>query len=118
VLIASRGKRAVVTRLWQLVLVLHRARQPCSIARLMGELGVSRPTLYRDLDQLEQAGVALERTTVNGEARVALIGLRTLAVAPAPRQIAAGAPGSGELPIPAARCGDPFGRGRARPARQ
>ncbi|MBN2192052.1 MAG: transcriptional regulator [Polyangiaceae bacterium] len=88
-IISTRAKRIVVTRLWHLVHTLNQARQPRTIAQLTEELGVSRSTLYRDLETLERAHVALERVNVNGEARVGLKGLRTLAVTPSLLQVAA-----------------------------
>lgn len=79
----------MVTRLWKLVLVLNGVRYGKTVAQLRSELEISRSTLYRDLDMLEAAGVGLSRAKINGEARIALDGLKTLAVAPTVLQVAA-----------------------------
>jgi predicted DNA-binding transcriptional regulator YafY len=42
------------------------------VAELVEALGVSAATVYRDLKDLERAGVELERTEVNGERRICL----------------------------------------------
>lgn len=86
---SRENKRTVALRLWRLVVALQRGRRGRTLAELIEALRVSRSTVYRDLEALEQAGVALERSTVNGEVRHRLIGLETLAVAPTPLQIAA-----------------------------
>ncbi len=86
---ASQAKRAVVTRLWRLVLALHGTRYGRTAIQLCEALGVSRSTLYRDLRMLEEARVGLARMTVNGETRILLDGLQTLAVTPTVLQIAA-----------------------------
>lgn len=82
-------KRAVVLRLWKLVVALQQTRRGRTLGELLERLRVSRSTVYRDLELLSEAGVALERTTVNGEVRHRLLGLETLAVAPTPLQVAA-----------------------------
>ena len=87
--IASGGKRAVITRLWRLVVALHGARYGRTIAQLREALGVSRSTLYRDLRTLEDARVRLLRQNVNGETRVVLQGLEALPVSPTVLQVAA-----------------------------
>jgi predicted DNA-binding transcriptional regulator YafY len=79
----------VVARLWKLVLALHRARYGRTAAQLCEELGVSRSTLYRDLSMLDDARVGMARVTVNGETRILLEGLKTLAVTPTVLQVAA-----------------------------
>jgi len=86
---SRENKRAVVLRLWKLVVALQRSRRGRTLAELLEALRVSRSTVYRDLELLGEAGVALERTTVNGEVRHRLLGLETLAVAPTPLQLAA-----------------------------
>jgi proteasome accessory factor B len=70
----SRSARNMLIRQWQILQLLHGRRRGLSPKRLLEETGSSRATLYRDLDMLEQAGVPLLRETVNGEARVSLLG--------------------------------------------
>jgi proteasome accessory factor B len=64
----------MLIRQWQILQLLHGRRRGLPPKRLLEETGSSRATLYRDLDMLEQAGVPLLRETVNGEARVSLLG--------------------------------------------
>jgi predicted DNA-binding transcriptional regulator YafY len=52
-------------RLLRLVTLLHSGRAK-SVADLMGELGVSRRTLFRDLNALEQAGVPYYHDAIAG----------------------------------------------------
>jgi predicted DNA-binding transcriptional regulator YafY len=70
----SRSARNMLIRQWQILQLLHGRRRGLTPKRLLEETGSSRATLYRDLDMLEQAGVPLLRETVNGEARVCLLG--------------------------------------------
>jgi predicted DNA-binding transcriptional regulator YafY len=70
----SRSARNMLIRQWQILQLLHGRRRGLTPKRLIEETGSSRATLYRDLDMLEQAGVPLLRETVNGEARVSLLG--------------------------------------------
>lgn len=70
----SRSARNMLIRQWQILQLLHGRRRGLPPKRLLEETGSSRATLYRDLDMLEQAGVPLLRETVNGEARVSLLG--------------------------------------------
>lgn len=71
---SSRSARNMLIRQWQILQLLHGLRRGLSPKRLLEETGSSRATLYRDLDMLEQAGVPLLRETINGEARVSLLG--------------------------------------------
>ncbi len=71
---SSRSARNMLIRQWQILQLLHGRRRGLTPKRLLEETGSSRATLYRDLDMLEQAGVPLLRETVNGEARVSLLG--------------------------------------------
>ncbi|MCA9709546.1 MAG: transcriptional regulator [Myxococcales bacterium] len=71
---SSRSARNMLIRQWQILQQLHGRRRGLSLRSLLEETGSSRATLYRDLDMLEQAGVPLLRETVNGEARVCLLG--------------------------------------------
>lgn len=64
----------MLIRQWQILQLLHGRRRGLSPKRLLEETGSSRATLYRDLEMLEQAGVPLLRETINGEARVSLLG--------------------------------------------
>lgn len=70
----SRSARNMLIRQWQILQLLHGRRRGLTPKRLLEETGSSRATLYRDLDMLEEAGVPLLRETVNGEARVSLLG--------------------------------------------
>jgi predicted DNA-binding transcriptional regulator YafY len=70
----SRSAKNMLIRQWQILQLLHGRRRGLTPKRLIEETGSSRATLYRDLDMLEQAGVPLLRETVNGEARVSLLG--------------------------------------------
>jgi predicted DNA-binding transcriptional regulator YafY len=70
----SRSARNMLIRQWQILQLLHGRRRGLPPKRLLEETGSSRATLYRDLDMLEQAGVPLLRETINGEARVSLLG--------------------------------------------
>ena len=83
---SSRSARNMLIRQWQILQLLHGRRRGLTPRRLLEETGSSRATLYRDLDMLEQAGVPLLRETVNGEARVSLIGDKLPALAPTPLQ--------------------------------
>ncbi|MCX4245366.1 helix-turn-helix transcriptional regulator [Paraliomyxa miuraensis] len=71
---SSRSARNMLIRQWQILQLLHGRRRGLSPKRLLEETGSSRATLYRDLDMLEQAGVPLLRETINGEARINLLG--------------------------------------------
>lgn len=71
---SSRSARNMLIRQWQILQLLHGRRRGLPPKRLLEETGSSRATLYRDLDMLEQAGVPLLRETINGEARVSLLG--------------------------------------------
>ncbi|MCH9685121.1 MAG: transcriptional regulator [Deltaproteobacteria bacterium] len=71
---SSRSARNMLIRQWQILQLLHGRRRGLTPKRLLEETDSSRATLYRDLDMLEQAGVPLLRETVNGEARVSLLG--------------------------------------------
>lgn len=59
----------MLTRQWQLLLAIQCSRAGASVARLVQETGIARPTVYRYLRFLQQAGVPLHAVTVNGEAR-------------------------------------------------
>lgn len=83
---SSRGARNMLIRQWQIVQLLHGRRRGLTPKRLLEETGSSRATLYRDLDMLEQAGVPMLRETVNGEARVSLLGDKLPELSPTPLQ--------------------------------
>lgn len=76
----------MLIRQWQILQLLHGRRRGLPPKRLLEETGSSRATLYRDLDMLEQAGVPLLRETVNGEARVSLLGDKLPELTPTPLQ--------------------------------
>jgi predicted DNA-binding transcriptional regulator YafY len=86
---ARRHTRVILARLWQLVTLLQGTKFGSTVSHLRQGLEVSRATLYRDLETLEQAGVSLETRTVNGETRYWLRGHDIPAVAPSPLQLAA-----------------------------
>jgi len=83
---SSRSARNMLIRQWQILQLLHGRRRGLSPKRLLEETGSSRATLYRDLDMLEQAGVPLLRETINGEARVSLLGDKLPELTPTPLQ--------------------------------
>ncbi len=83
---SSRSAKNMLIRQWQILQLLHGRRRGLGPKRLLEETGSSRATLYRDLDMLEQAGVPLIRETVNGEARISLIGDKLPALAATPLQ--------------------------------
>jgi proteasome accessory factor B len=56
-------------RTWQIVFYLLRGRRKARVGELLELCGVSRKTLYRDFDEMRDAGVPLENDLVNGEAR-------------------------------------------------
>jgi proteasome accessory factor C len=62
-----------LVRQWRLVHTLDAHRYGLGTERLQRELGVGRATVYRDLAVLQEAGVPLERQTVNGEVRYRLL---------------------------------------------
>jgi predicted DNA-binding transcriptional regulator YafY len=79
----------MLTRQWRLVQALHglyRGKTPSSLTK---ELGITRSTLYRDLKVLEQAGVPLDISHENGEARYRLEGTQLPPLAPSALQLAA-----------------------------
>lgn len=83
---SSRSARNMLIRQWQIVQLLHGRRRGLTPKRLLEETGSSRATLYRDLEMLEQAGVPMLRETVNGEARISLLGDKLPELAPTPLQ--------------------------------
>lgn len=70
---ASRGRELLLRR-FRLAEHLSVARSGRTITQLVEHLEISRATLYRDLDFLRDAGVALTVATVNGEARYSIPG--------------------------------------------
>jgi predicted DNA-binding transcriptional regulator YafY len=87
--LANDRRRAVITRLMQIVVALHGARTGLSMRQLRERLGRSRATLYRDLKTLQEAELPIEHETVNGETRYRLSNWQIAAVAPTPLQLAA-----------------------------
>ncbi len=85
----SRRKKQGLARLWQLVTVLDRSRTGLTVAQLTERLGMSRATVYRYLDDLKEAGVALDVALQTGEQRYRLRGDGAPAIIPTPRQLAA-----------------------------
>src|SRR5512133_209102 len=85
----SRRKKQGLARLWQLVTVLDQTRTGLTVAQLGERLGVSRATVYRYLNDLEEANVGVETQLLTGEVRYRLLGKAVPAVVPTPRQLAA-----------------------------
>jgi predicted DNA-binding transcriptional regulator YafY len=85
----SRRKKLGLSRLWQLVTLLDGTRVGRTVAELARTMEVSRPTLYRYLSDLQQAGVALDKRVVTGEVRYRLLGAGLPVVTPSPKQLAA-----------------------------
>lgn len=59
-------------RQWQLLQMIHREGKGPTLKEIQEELGISRATLYRYLERLEQAGFPIVRDTTNQTARVCL----------------------------------------------
>jgi predicted DNA-binding transcriptional regulator YafY len=68
-----KNNRRLLARQWQLVQVLHASRLGLRIDKLQEETDSSRATVYRDLALLQEAGVPIERQTVNGEVRYRML---------------------------------------------
>ncbi len=83
------GARRVLVRQWELVRLLGAKHYGLTVRQLRDQTGVSKQTLYRDIETLQDAGVPLVSTTSNGEARYRLrhdaelpaLGLTTLQIA-------------------------------------
>ncbi len=71
--LAGRGERRVV-RLLRLVTLLQRRKRGLRLAELITEFNVTRQTIYKYLDDVEAAGVPLDRAARHGEAWVKLDG--------------------------------------------
>ena len=83
-------ERELATRYFRLVVALHAHRRGASSRHLAEELGVSRPTIDRDLKALrEQVGVPIDRETVNGETRHVLRDLPITTISATPLQAGA-----------------------------
>ncbi len=67
------AKRQLV-RQWKLIELVRASHQGKFIRQLLEALEISRPTLYRDLAILEEAGLPLTRQLTSGEARVKYMG--------------------------------------------
>jgi predicted DNA-binding transcriptional regulator YafY len=76
-------------RQWELVRILQGCRRGKAPKTLWQELGISRATLYRDLEVLQQAGIPICAERVNNEARYTLLGQPLPALAPTELQLAA-----------------------------
>lgn len=85
----SRRKKQGLSRLWQLVILLDGTQVGRTVAELAQKMEVSQATLYRYLNDLEQAGVGVEKRVVTGEARHRLLGAGVPPVVPTPKQLAA-----------------------------
>jgi predicted DNA-binding transcriptional regulator YafY len=64
-----RGRHHEITRQWDIIRTLEHAVHGKSIAALAAQTGVTQRTVRRDLQVIEEAGFALEQTTVAGEKR-------------------------------------------------
>jgi predicted DNA-binding transcriptional regulator YafY len=61
--------RERIVRICMLIEALRGARRGLSITALVAQTGASRATVYRDLEVLRAAGLAIEKELVNGQAR-------------------------------------------------
>ena len=77
----NAAKRQLV-RQWKLLELVRASHQGKFIRQLMEELEISRPTLYRDLKILEEAGLPLTSQHTSGEVRVKYLGEKAPASAP------------------------------------
>jgi predicted DNA-binding transcriptional regulator YafY len=68
-----KNNRRVLTRQWQLVRVLSGTRFGMRIEQITDKLACSRPTVYRDIKLLTEAGVPISKDLSNGEARYRLL---------------------------------------------
>ncbi|MEO6600109.1 MAG: WYL domain-containing protein [Polyangiaceae bacterium] len=59
----------MLTRQWQLLLAIQGSRSGIRVATLVEQTGISRATVYRDLETLLDLGVPLHAFTTNGEQR-------------------------------------------------
>ena len=85
----GRRETQELAKLWHCVTLLDTAGSGLTAARLMQQMSVSRATLYRYLRSLEEAGVAIEKTSVGGKLHYRLAQTQPPAVVPSPRQVAA-----------------------------
>ncbi len=68
-----KNNRRLLVRQWQLVQLLNASRFGLRTDKLQEATASSRATVYRDLALLQEAGVPIERQTVNGEARYRML---------------------------------------------
>jgi predicted DNA-binding transcriptional regulator YafY len=68
-----KNNRRLLTRQWQLVRVLNGTRFGLRIDQITDKLACSRPTAYRDIKLLVDAGVPITKDLSNGEARYRLL---------------------------------------------
>lgn len=74
---SGMGQQQTIDRLvrqWRILDILRSRRHGATCAHLCDELGVSRPTVYRDLKVLIESPLPVRRETVNGEVRYLLDG--------------------------------------------
>jgi proteasome accessory factor B len=79
----------MVIRQWELITQLGRRQRGMTIRQLIEATGVSRATLYRDLDLLCNAGAPIASERVNGEVRWKLTGASYPPLVPTALQAAA-----------------------------
>jgi predicted DNA-binding transcriptional regulator YafY len=68
-----KNNRRLLVRQWLLVQILNASRIGLRIDNLQRETASARATVYRDLALLQEAGVPIERQTVNGEVRYRML---------------------------------------------
>jgi proteasome accessory factor C len=68
-----KGARRVLVRQWELVRLLGAKHYGLTVRQLRDRVGVSKQTLYRDIETLQDAGVPLVSSASNGEARYRLL---------------------------------------------
>lgn len=85
----AKQTRERLVRQWRILDALQGKRRGMKAAQLMEELGVSRATLYRDLQVLLESPLPIVKEVVTGEARYALAHHGFPSLVPSGRQVAA-----------------------------
>ncbi len=89
VMMSKRRDPERVIRQWIIVLQLMRHRHGATLPKLRDVTGVSRMTIWRDLQALRLAGLPIDETTINGERRVSIRTTELPALILSPLQIQA-----------------------------